>query len=543
MFDLTAQPWVPVIEGGRSRLASLTEALTRANELDGLDFRRPLEAFAVLRVLVAVHLAAVGELPDDERAWTRHWDSGSLDVDAVVSYLGAHREQFDLFSPDRPFAQTAGLQSRTGDVKPVSLLLAEVPSGNNVPLFGGVTDAHPLQLAPAQAAAALLATIGYDTAGIKTGAAGDPRMKDGKVTCPLGPLGQLGGIIPTGATLLQTLMLNTPIADRDEELGTPAWERPTGPDWQPRPPDGLLDLLTWPARRVRLVTADTADGEQAVTGVVLTSGDRMEHTPLTEPHTLWRIVAKPEAGAPPSAPRRHQPGTASWRGLRAVLAVKGSEGDVRTSRLLEQLQRLVSRQFLPASTQVSVVAVGVAYGTQKAVIEDVYLDEIPLPVLALLTGSGADPAVEALGAAAVRQLVLDMADQAESLRRAANSFGDRLRLAAGGEKTPRDKGPRLGELLLHELDPTARRLLAGLAAEPGKHDLARDAWVTTARSAALGLIPAALAATAPSAVLGRPSGDERRPHLAPAALVALFRSDITTILGRAGAATTPLEAA
>ncbi len=529
-FDLTSRPWVPVVNRGRSETVSLAEAMTRAHELDGLDFRRPLEGVVVLRVLLAVLLDACGQ-PENEDDWQARWEHGRIPVDPVVGYLDTHRAAFDLLSEQRPFAQTPGLHTARDEVKPLSVLLADVPAGNNVPLWGAVTDGVQLHLTPAQAARALLAAIAFDTAAIKSGAVGDPRAAQGKTTGnPTGPLGQLGIVIPTGRTLAETLLLNTPIARNDEHPGTPVWRRGLTPAWTARRPDGLLDLLTWPARRVRLVhTAGSTGndpaaepGEQAVpgveatdvvvTGVVVAAGDRMPETPTTEPHTLWRIDATPAAGRPTEVPRRHQPGQALWRGLPALLAVAAGSGTTRTSRLLDQVATLTAQGVL-ASPALRVVAIGVAYGTQSAVIDDVYFDELPLPVAALLN----TPA---------RSLLLDVAEQADGLRRAANAFADGLRLAVGGDKAPWDRSLRLGDALLHRLDPGVRRLLAGLQRDPDRDTEAREAWSAFARSHALALVDPAIAATPASAFLGRGPG---RP--APAIVELFYRQAVTKTLG------------
>jgi len=123
--------------------------------------------------------------------------SGRRDARA---YLDRHAERFDLFHPDFPFAQVAGLHTVKDETKPVSLLLPAVATGNNVPLFSARTEADPPALTPAEAARALLAAQCWDTAAIKSGAAGDPQVKYGKTTGnPTGPLGQLGVVVPWGA--------------------------------------------------------------------------------------------------------------------------------------------------------------------------------------------------------------------------------------------------------------------------------------------------------------------------------------------------------
>ncbi|SBW22910.1 hypothetical protein FDG2_3298 [Candidatus Protofrankia californiensis] len=523
-FDLISRPWIPVTRGGRRVEVSLLDALVEGQEIDGLALDNPLEAVAVLRqVLLPAVLDALGAPRDDEE-WSRRWEAGQFNAELVLAYLREHADRFDLFHPTAPFAQVAGLRTAKDETKPISLLVPRLATGNNVPLFSARIENDPPALTPAGAARALLAAHCWDTAAIKTGAVGDPRVKAGKTTGnPTGPLGQLGVVVPVGATLFHTLMLNTPVIPQGlRPVDRPQWRAaPAGPDWRERGALGLLDLLTWQSRRVRLLTdADgTAPGGVTVRRVVLSAGDRLNASAHDlEPHTAWRQAERPRADEPPVRAVRHQPGRSAWRGLEALLATSIPTSDrVTAPTLLSQLARLREDGYVPEDLPLHVLTVGVRYGTQSAVVDDVMVDEIPLPVVALAADS------------AVRDTVLAVAHQAERLRVAANRLGDDLRAAAGAEKVPWDRGQRLGDVLVHSFTPTVRRLLAGLARSPDKAEQAEWEWRVVARRLAWEVAEPVLSTAAPSTFLGRDPDARYGPRLAVAE--ASFRRALNDVLG------------
>lgn len=494
-FDLLRMPWVPVVRAGKRELLPLTDALFDAHETSGLALDDPLQAIAVFRqVILPLVLDALGA-PRTPREWAQRWQRGRLDPEPIRRYLDRYTDRFDLFHPERPFAQVAGLRTARDETRPVSLLLPWLSSGNNVPMFSARTEADPPALSPAEAVPALLSTHCFDTAAIKSGAADDPQAKAGKTTGnPTGPVGQLGAVVPIGATLAETIMLNTPILPQGlRPDDRPQWRaEPATSQWRQRGALGLLDLLTWQARRVRLVVDDT-DGEPVIRRVVLAAGDRLAQTPIdVEPHTAWRRVDKPAHGQPPQRPVRHQPGRAAWRGMAALLATDEPTSDkLSSSGLLTQLAELRAEEHLPLDAAVQVLTVGVVYGNQSAVVEDVLTDLIPLPVMALASNS------------AMRAALLEVVSQADALRAAGNRLDDDLRRASGGERLDTGKGQHVGDTLIHDLNPVVRRLLAGLQCSPHMIDDAMAAWQHAARRRARAVAEPALDAAPPTAFLGR----------------------------------------
>lgn len=517
-FNLVDEAWVPVVRGGESALVSLRHALRHAHDIDALTAPVATQIPAVLRqVLLAVVIDAVG-LPTDAEQWGQRWRAGHFEADTLDSYLDLHARRFDLFHAEQPFAQVGGLHTARGETKPSSLLIPTEAGGNNVPLFSARTEAEAPALTPAEAARWLLHVHCWDTAAIKTGAVGDPTVKGGKTTGnPTGPLGQLGVVIPTGRTLFETLLLNLPIQpDGVDPEDRPQWRGPVADStWSQRPVRGLLDLLTWQARRVRLIPEEGADGP-VVRRVIVAAGDRQPPAPDIEPHTTWAVTAEPKPGQPPRRPRRLQAGRAAWRGLEALVAVQASGGQrsVETSRMLAQLADLRDDE-LDVAYPLTVLAVGVVYGNQSAVVDHVVIDSLPLPVAALRADAD------------LREFLTRVVGQVDELGTAVNVLAADLRRALGGDAVPWDRGQRPDVEVAHELDPVVRRLLAGLQREPGKRQTAQRAWEHAAHRVVWDVAAGLLDAVPPSAFAGR-ERDGRR-HV-PAVAEHRFRFKVSELL-------------
>lgn len=518
-FNLSSEAVVPVARGSERRMVSVLEALTDAHQIDGLALPMPTMVPAVLRqVLLPVIVDALGP-PRSKDEWAERWAAGAFDAEVIRAYLTEHQDRFDLFHPVQPFAQVAGLRSPKDETKPSSLLIPNLPNGNNVPLFQPRSEGDPPALSPGDAALWLLHAQCWDTAAIKTGAVDDPKMKGGKTTGnPVASLGRLGVIVPQGRTLFHTLMLNTPIlAGGLSDGDRPQWRAdPLGPAWEERGPLGLLDLWTWQSRRIRLVVDDGDD--PTVSRVLVAAGDRLVTDPEREWHTAWRIEKKPKKDQPTHRPRQLRAGRSAWQGFDALLALDPPAGsEAGTSRLIEQMGGL--REQIGIDHPVNVLTVGIVYGNQSAVVEHVVSDTIPLPVAALRQD------------AELRDALMTVADQADRLARALNRLADDLRRAQGGDATPWDQGQRPEVEILAQLDPWVRRLLTGLQAHPEQHDDALDAWEQVAYRATWTVAERLLTGVPPSAFAGRATPDGKWVHR-PALAEAVFRRAVTDILPR-----------
>ena len=476
-FDLIHQPWIVgrSLDGTTEELGVLP-TLARAHELAGLSGDLPTQTFAMTRMLLAVlHGALRG--PGELTEWEELWAAEALPADRIAGYLDRHRDRFDLFHPETPFLQVAGLRTAKGETSELSKLIADVPNG--VPFFA--TRRGALSLSFAEAARWVVHCHAFDPSGIKSGAVGDRRVKGGK-GYPIGVAwsGWLGGLLLEGRTLKETLLLNLIARDfddyqRDPEHDVPVWERPSltaedesGYVDEGRGPTGPVDLYVWPSRRIRLV----AEGSR-VTRVLIANGNRLapHDRQADEPHTAWRRSPNQEkalkSSAPVYMPRAHDPDRAIWRGLEAMLpAVSSRQGQHGANALapgiMEWLGHLAMERAIPADLPVQVRAIGMVYGSNSSVVDDVVHDS-----LALRAGLARRDAVEQT------EFVLSCVRAADAAALAlGNLAGDLVAAAGGAGDGPRS---RAREQLYARLDPEFRDWLLRVTGDADPNDL-RDDW-------------------------------------------------------------------
>ncbi|MCG8919326.1 type I-E CRISPR-associated protein Cse1/CasA [Actinokineospora sp. PR83] len=502
-FDLIEQPWILVrLDNGDVVELSLVDTVRRAKEVVALLGDVPTQVFAVTRLLLAVlHRAVRG--PADLDEWERMW-SGGLPVDTVRRYLDEHRERFDLLHPLTPFLQVADLHTPKGEFSELSKLIVDVPNGR--PFFttrigGG------LSLSFAEAARWVVHCQAFDPSGIKSGAVGDERVKGGK-GYPIGQAwsGHLGGVLVEGGNLHETLLLNLVTTDferaESDREDLPVWERPVlgAAEEVPggRAPAGPVELFTWPSRRIRLaVTGDE------VTGVLICNGDRLTPQNLNrfEPHTAWRRSKAQEAKhkqATVYMPLEHDPSRAIWRGLQAMLpaATASPGGGEPPPRLSPGVVRWVGRlrveEALPADYPVHLHTLGVLYGSNNSVVDEIVEDRMSVAAM-LLTQD----------AAALTAVVLACVAAAEAAAKALGSLAANLVEASGGEHA----GPRSRALesAYDALDPLFRSWVGGLGPDTDPTTCQQE-WHERAKRAIRALGVDLLAQAPAVAMAGRSRG-------------------------------------
>ncbi|GHD98542.1 hypothetical protein GCM10010339_06130 [Streptomyces alanosinicus] len=509
-FNLATEPWLPVQGAdGTVGLVSLLGLFEQADSLRRLVGDVPTQELALLRLLLAVLYDALGG-PAEVEDWEDLWLSTNPFA-AVPEYLARHSDRFDLFDPERPFYQVAGLETVKNEIAPLSRIVADVPVGE--PLFAmrrpGVDS-----LSYAEAARWLVHAHSFDTSGIKSAMVGDERGKAGKVyPLGVGSLGHLGGVFAEGATLRETLLLNL-IALEEVQVGfedvagedVPVWRREASLGAGARKdasggarPVGLRDLYTWQSRRIRL----HADGGGAVTGVVLGYGDPLVLAApwKAEPMSSWRRneTQEKKQGRPlVYTPLRHDPSRVAWRGLSALLPARrqasdgGNRGEpdrVLPSGIVRWFTQVIVASEIDPGTLVRLRLVGAVYGTQQSVVDEIVDDSVVLPVITL---HAANPV---FGAVAV-----DAVSDADGAVTALGQLAGNLARAAGTEPAAHVTAAR--DLGFGTLDGPYRAWLKDLLAFEDL-ETARREWRATVRRHILRLGRQLLDAAGPAADEGR----------------------------------------
>ncbi len=503
-FDLLTEPWVPVraLDGSLHEL-SLRAVFAQAHELTSLGGELATTGVALLRLLLAIlHRTVEDQGYDLARPmahWGGLWDAPTLPTAHTDAYLTRYADRFDLLHAERPFLQVPDLTTARGWGGSLRALIADVP--NNRQLFSTRAGAALASMGFAEAARWVVHCQAYDPSGIKSGAVGDPRVKGGK-GYPIGTAwaGGVGVVVAEGRTLKDTLLLNLVLQTRSgdplPEGDSAVWERPpltahlegTGS----RVPRGPADLLTWPSRRLRL----SHDGVR-VTGVLVANGDALARPDrFEEAMTAWRRSEPQEkllGYSPVYMPLQHQPERSVWRGLGALLPQAppptGDNAARRPPTTLQWLGELQSAGHLSADLTLRTRAVGLVYGTNDSVVDDLVDDALELHV-DLLGEQG-----RALSQAAVEAVAA-----ADRAARAVGQLAGNLTAAAGGDPEAPTAAAR--ETYYFSLDSPFRRWLAARRLGDDPIEASRS-WERFAHRVAGDLSSSLLESAGPAAWVGR----------------------------------------
>ncbi|WP_232533680.1 type I-E CRISPR-associated protein Cse1/CasA [Plantactinospora sp. KBS50] len=529
-FSLVDEAWIPVLDAaGHRRDVSLPELFALAGDLRMIACELPTQTFAILRLALAILHRSTGG-PAGEAAWRALWRDPRLPAGEIADYLGEFRDRFDLLHPQRPFYQVADLRAAKEDRYDLKRLIADVPNG--MPFLTTRAGPGMASIPPAEAARWLVHCQAYDPSGIKTGALGDPRVKGGKgYPIGTGSVGALGGVYLEGATLRETLLLNlvpaAPRWQRSDERDLPVWERePQTATEEPeatRGPYGPLSLYTWQSRRIRLF--GTAGG---ITGAMISNGDRLDWQDrhLTEPMSVWGRSGpreREQKKTPIYLPRPHDHGRALWRGLQTLLPAppqSGAEPAQRLSPMVVQwLARLTVDGVVGADFRVRPRAVSITYGTQMAVVDEVFSDALTMNVLLLVEDSG------------LRATAVDAAADADIAVVLLRRLAENLARAAGSRDDAVGDADRAGERGYALLDRAYRDWLARLG--PGSDPAAERAdWQRLVGRAIRRLGGELVAAAGPAAWIGRTRTDRngRDVHYSSSQAEAWFHRGLTRAL-------------
>ena len=493
-FNLVDEAWIPVrLKTGEVAELSLQDFFKRVYEIDRIQTDNPLTDVAILGVVLIIFARATflsegvktfgGAAP-----WIRQMREPDADnLAAVLGYLEIFKDRFWLVGGDRPFMQVHDLRTAKGDTKPVSRLLLDSESE----YFSVRAEKTLDSLSFAEAARYLLTIQAWDYSGIKSGAVGDPRVKGGK-GYPLGVgwYGTTGKVIVHGANIMETLLYSLDYEqltdDESFALDLPVWERAEpdtaapraytgGPAAQykdePVPASGMCEILTWQSRRIRL----HHDGER-VTSVLVANGDKwFDRNTYTDPLTGYRY-SKNQSSKTEQVwmPQPHSAERTLWRGADALLTRLTPESE-KQNKPAPVIRQLGLGKYFPTDAEVQVQLVGVEYGTQNSVVENIISDSMTIE-LSLLTDEGLSTSQM------VRENIQATMDVAITL----GQFAGQLLQAAGREYEFRADAT---EAFLNRIEGTFRlwladqRALEGISAK--KQEWQHRLWVEIKRESDL----------------------------------------------------------
>ncbi len=280
-FNLLNEDWIQCIDSsGQPAEMSIQRIFTEAQNIKELAHSIPIVNASVLFLLETILIRALtnaGMALDDSDEWIAGFQAGSFDPQALTAYFTKWHDHFYLFDEKHPFMQ-AIIEGEKYKGTAMKLLphYSGGTGGNSATLFDQHTEQDGIHLSYPEAANYLLAAHQYGAGG---------RIIGGDYFSESSFANGLSFFIE-GENLFETLFLNLlPYPAEDIGIKTkpddcPIWERDKpydvcgrnspdkGKTYQPL---GLLDLLTWPGRKVQLIAED---GQQ-VCEIKMRSGLKM----------------------------------------------------------------------------------------------------------------------------------------------------------------------------------------------------------------------------------------------------------------------------
>lgn len=264
-MNLVDDAWIPALTRSGPRVYGLREVLKHADDVAAIHTGNPLVDAALLRLLFAIDFASEGN--------SQQW-------------LEEHRQRFELFDRDVPFAQNAELERYWDEPKAARtvLWLSQPNSSPESMVHSYRHAASGVRYTPAQAARYLVMRQHFSTGGIQS-YVGSKAPKSAK--------GSLAATRPfvwiDAGSLSATLRANRL---ESSPIGTFHFTWPEGVTYSPpdeTTPDGVVSSLTWLARNVLL----HRDAEGMVDVHQLSDGMRaVEVSPEVMPYTSFRKLKK-----------------------------------------------------------------------------------------------------------------------------------------------------------------------------------------------------------------------------------------------------------
>lgn len=346
-YDILTEKWIPTSDGQKY---ALLECLEHAHELERVSCFSPLETYALHRFLCTFVMDAL-QLPN-KAARMAILKQGRFEMSVFEAYIKMCEEEgvsFDLFDEKRPFLQ-AGYDHKIDKAdKPVAVIMADVPSGNNH-IFLEHRLANEHCLTANMAMIKLLCSYVFCTAS----AQGYPSSVN-NTPCLY--------VIVHGNNLFETIVLGCVSQKEAGNLlyGKPAWRSNASVVPKKEFADiSLLQGLTWQPRRLTLIK-ETSD---LIHRVYYSQGHSFKGNNLwRDPHVPYRLLKNGTFSSVKPAS-----GRSLWRDI-------GSLAVSRESRYGKQPQVIAA---LPDDWSICKISVTGLITNQATLVDTVY-EEMLIP--------------------------------------------------------------------------------------------------------------------------------------------------------------------
>ena len=371
-FNLVDEPWIPcvAIEGEKIE-CGIRETLNRAHELREVFDPSPLVTTALHRLLLAVLYRALGGIKDF-KAWKEIFEKGRFDADRINRYLDKWMDRFYLFHPRYPFYQMAGLETNKNVT--VARLATELASGNNPTLFDHTFETKRIAFSYREAARNLVACQAFAISGGIASSAQIGGVKNKRPNFSDSTATRGMNIWLQGKTLFHTLVVNTSFFG-DKSL--PPWEMDDPHiNRDKSEPDGVVDILTWQSRLIRLI----AD-EEKVERMFFTQGRPSNKEDRKDPMKVYikkTVKKKEELG-----PHGLTEGKAAWRDSHTIIMARNPNSDEKRPECFNLVSQAIEKQVISENESFITHVSGLATKGKAAKIILWRHERLPLPIVLL----------------------------------------------------------------------------------------------------------------------------------------------------------------
>ena len=269
-YNLLEEKWIDCNDiNDKNQTVSLADLILNAHKIHSLASAYPIInnslVFLVEALLISVFTKQGSNLVDPD-AWVALFKAGNFEEAIFLEYFQTWKTRFFLFDEHLPFFQTPISEEKEGQFTGTAMKLMPHftggTGGNSVTLFDHHTQDEGIALEPKQAAQFLLSAHYYGAGGRLIGA---DYFSDSFISNGL-------SFFLQGDNLFETLMLNLlPYPDITDVNSVsndcPIWERENPYETNDRTvikegkktlylPFGLMDMLTWPGRKIFLILDD-----------------------------------------------------------------------------------------------------------------------------------------------------------------------------------------------------------------------------------------------------------------------------------------------
>ena len=319
-YNVLSEPWIPVrMLTGEEKEVGILELLENAHLMQCVSDPSPLFEYGIYRLLTVFLMDAFR--PEIQADIEDMLAAGAFDMERIFAYIRECEKEgpcFDLFDAKRPFLQSAYDEKWDKTIKPVALLLHNIPSGNNhIHFLHGYEGRQTF--CPSVCVKALCTVNVFCTAGLQ------------------GPSSVNGAppiyVMIRGENLFEGLLLNCiPSTMTQLKYGYPVWRYGTEVEPGKRMSEiSLLEGMTLMARRCHLIPDEnggvcTYSGERSpvvVSKMHFQKGLNFEgYDSWRDPHVAYSISDKGRSSIKP------QLGKEMWRNIGSIFGDDQKSPDV-----------------------------------------------------------------------------------------------------------------------------------------------------------------------------------------------------------------------